>query len=192
MAPIVQFTDAGGRARKCELADLLLVVDIGSPGSFTRKAVLIQAKMARAATRVSLAGASSRVQLDLYQNWHKFDFIEAAYGMNQVDLKKDGGRSGSGTIGVIDRHLTSQPAWTQHAASPTPSVVVNQPHLGEFIAEMACDTRVGFGRLATPLFKRTGARRSSGSWTSPMDALSIINRHWAQPARRAAFMPSRV
>jgi hypothetical protein len=54
---------------------------------------------------------------------------------------------------VIDRHLKTQPVWTQHAPSPTPAVIFKQPHLGEFIAEMVDGTRSGFGRLATPTAK---------------------------------------
>jgi hypothetical protein len=140
-APIVRFTDAKRRSQPCELADLLIVVDIGSSGSLIRRATLIQAKMARAAERVSLSGPSSRVQLDLYQNWYPFDFEEAVYGISHVDFTKGGGALESGTIGVIDRHLKNQPVWTQHAASPAPKIVLNQRHLGEFIAEMVAASR---------------------------------------------------
>jgi hypothetical protein len=149
-APLVQFTDARRELRHCELADLLLVVDIGDTGSFTRRAALVQAKMARAAGRVSLSGASSRVQLDLYQKWHKFDFEESIYGLSQVDFTNGGGAIDSGTIGVIDRHFITPPVWTQHAANPTPAIISGEPQLGEFIAEMVDGTRSGFGRLATP------------------------------------------
>jgi hypothetical protein len=147
---VVTFNDHSGRSGHCELADLLVVVDVTEAGVLIRRAALIQAKMARAAERVSLSGPSSRVQLDLYQNWHKFDFKEAAYGMSQVDFTKGGGGPDSGTIGVIDRRWKGQPVWTQHAARPTPVIISNQPHLGEFIAEMADGSRPGFGRLATP------------------------------------------
>jgi hypothetical protein len=149
-APVVTFKDHSGRTGHCELADLLVVVDVTNAGGLIRRAALIQAKMARAAERVSLSAPSSRVQLDLYQNWHKFRFQESAYGISQVDFTKGGGGRDSGTIGVIDRHLKSQPVWTQHAARPTPATILNQPHLGKFIAEMVDGSRPGFGRLATP------------------------------------------
>jgi hypothetical protein len=149
-APMVKFTDAKGQLRRCELADLLVVVDITNYGSFIRRAALIQAKMARALKRVSLSGLSSRVQLDLYQHWPRFDFEEAAYKLNHIDFRGGGAGAHSGTFGVIDRHLTDQPVWTQHPASPTPAVILNQSQLGEFIAEMVDGTRAGFGRLATP------------------------------------------
>jgi len=153
-APMVSFTDAKGRSRRCELADLLIVVDIITAGSLVRRAALIQAKMARAAGRVSLSGRSSRTQLDLYQNWYPFDFVEAAYGMNQINFHAGGAAADSGTFGVIDRHLrdpaSSPPVWTQHAASPTPVVTLNHPQLGEFITEMVDGTMARFGRLSTP------------------------------------------
>lgn len=85
-APMVTFTDANGRSRRCELTDLLIVVDITIAGSLVRRAALIQAKMASAAGRVALLGNSSPVQLDLYQNWYLFDFEEAAYSMSRIDF----------------------------------------------------------------------------------------------------------
>jgi hypothetical protein len=149
-APVVSFNDRKGRSAGCELADLLIVVDVTNAGVLTRRAALIQAKMARAAKRVSLSGSSSRVQLDLYQYWHKFDFKDAAYGLNQVDFTIGPKELDSGTIGVIDRHLKTQPVWTQHAVRPTPEIISDEPYLGTFIAEMVDGTRPGFGRLATP------------------------------------------
>jgi hypothetical protein len=157
-APMIKFTDAKSRPRRCELADLLVVVDITNHGSFIRRAALIQAKMARALKRVSLSGLSSRVQLDLYQHWPRFDFEEAAYKLNHIDFRAGGAGGHSGTFGVIDRHLTNQPVWTQHAASPTPAIILNQSRLGEFIAEMVDGTRAGFGRLATPSLQTDWAK----------------------------------
>jgi hypothetical protein len=153
-APIVTFTGASGRLRRCELADLLIVVDVITAGLLVRRAALVQAKMACAAGQVSLSGQSSRVQLDLYQNWHLFDFQEAAYGMRRIDFTLGGGAADSGTFGVIDRHWKNRslrpPVWTQHSASPTPASTVNKTRLGEFMAEMADGTRAGAGRLSTP------------------------------------------
>jgi hypothetical protein len=91
-APKVLFSGTKTRPSRCELADLLVVVDITTAGNLVRRATLIQAKMARAAGRVSLSGASSAVQLDLYQNWYLFDFEEAIYGLKGIDLKAGGGR----------------------------------------------------------------------------------------------------
>lgn len=84
--PMVTFKGANAQSHRCELADLLIVVDVVTGNTSIRRASLIQAKMANAAERVKLSRRSSVVQLDLYQNWHLFDFEEAAYGMNQVDF----------------------------------------------------------------------------------------------------------
>jgi hypothetical protein len=159
-SPMVTFSDANGRSRRCELADLLIVVDITTAGSLVRRAALIQAKMASAAGRVALSGKSSPVQLDLYQNWYLFDFVEAAYGMSRINFIAGGAAADSGTFGVIDRHLKNSgpPVWTQHAASPTPVVISNQARLGEFIAEMVDGTGPGSVAFPRPRCKPTGAR----------------------------------
>jgi hypothetical protein len=99
---------------------------------------------------VSVSGRSSAVQLDLYQNWYPFNFVEAAYGTNQFDFKLGAAAADSGTFGVIDRHLKSPPVWTQHAAKPTPIVTSNRIRLGKFITEMVDANQAGFGRLSTP------------------------------------------
>ena len=151
---MVKFTDASGRLRRCELADLLIVVDVITAGQLVRRATLIQAKMARAAGRVMLSGKSSYIQLDLYQNWYLFDFEDPAYRLSRLDFNVGGAAKNSGTFGVIDRHLkdpvSDPPVWTQHAATPTPALISNQPRLGEFIAEMMDGARTGFGRPSTP------------------------------------------
>jgi len=149
-APQVRFKGQSGKTA-CELADLLVVTDIRKRGALTRRAALIQAKMARAKQRVSMTGPSSCKQLDLYQNWYRFDFVDPAYPMSRVDFRKSPGSRWSGTFGVIDPRFDAQPRWTQHPARPTPSIIWNHdPRLGRFIAEMADGTQRGFGRLATP------------------------------------------
>jgi hypothetical protein len=81
-APMVRFTGAGGQLKCCELADLLIVVDHTTGGVLSRRAALIQAKMAKNTGRVSLSGKSSHDQVDLYQNWYPFDFVEKACGID--------------------------------------------------------------------------------------------------------------
>jgi hypothetical protein len=152
-APIVNFTGSKRQAKSCELADLLVVVDVTRAGLLEGRAALVQAKMARAAGRVSLSGMSTITQLDLYQNWHVFDFEDGAYGMSGVNFVAGGGAAYSGTFGVIDRHFKNVPIWTQHAARPTPLVTARHVMLGTFIAEMARGARAGYGRPATPSLK---------------------------------------
>jgi hypothetical protein len=146
--------DGKSKKTKCELADLLVVTDIVKGGKLTRRAALIQAKIARAKDRVSLTGKSSRNQLDLYQHWYRFDFVERAYNMTQINFRVGAEPGNSGTFGVIDPRFYGEPRWTQLAASPTPRDFSRQtPQLGRFIAEMTDGTQPGFGRLATPSLK---------------------------------------
>jgi hypothetical protein len=147
-SPQIQF-NAGGTTR-CELADLLIVVDRKSRRSTTRKAALIQAKMAARAGWVLLTGPSSRRQLVLYQTWPLFKFMDTkSYGTQSFDLSTNIADQ-SGTFGVIDRHFRASPGvppvWTQHPAYPTPKQITNEPTLGQFLAELADGRRRGFGR----------------------------------------------
>jgi hypothetical protein len=137
-SPMVDFL-ATGLSTRCELADLLVVVDRLDTRPETRTASLIQAKMARAAGRVQLAGKSSVKQLGLYQNWPSFTFTDTRrYGSETYSLSNKPVEV-AGWFGVIDRHLKNglsmpPPVWTQHPPFPTPTVTTNGRELGEFIA----------------------------------------------------------
>jgi hypothetical protein len=124
-----------------------------SGGAWVRRAALIQAKMAARAARVAMSGPSTRNQLELYQQWHVFDFEEMAYELKQIDFRQGRSATHSGTFGVIDRHLidpaTDPPVWTQHPARPTPHDTSHGVTLGEFLARMV-NGRRGFGRECTP------------------------------------------
>jgi hypothetical protein len=181
-APQVLF-DGKVKRTKCELADLLVVTDVKKKGGLTRRAALIQAKMARAKDRVSLAGDSSRKQLDLYQNWYRFDFVESTYGMKQVDFLVG---ADPGTFGVIDSRFYGEPRWSQLPARPTPQLFSSKtPQLGRFIAEMTVGTRPGFGRLATPSLE-TG-------WSKAVELLltETYARAFTNKARRGPPRPPR-
>jgi len=152
-APVVDFRGTKGSRLGCELADLLVVVDhTDRSGQTTRRASLIQAKMASKAKRVTLTGKSSKTQLHLYQNWPSFKFRDAVYGANSYSLKCSG--TGSGTYGVIDRHFKSSagrsPQWTQHPAQPTPVAITSEPTFGEFLAHMIGGRSKNYGRIAVP------------------------------------------
>jgi hypothetical protein len=147
-SPQVQF-NAGGKTR-CELADLLVVVDRKSRTSITRKAALVQAKMAARAGWILLTGPSSRRQLALYQRWPLFKFMDTtSYGTHFFDLSTNTADQ-SGTFGIIDRHFRASPGappvWTQHPAHPTPEQITTEPTLGQFLAELTDGRRSGFGR----------------------------------------------
>jgi hypothetical protein len=118
-APMVLYTDTGGLMRRCELADLLIAVDTVSGGAWVRRAALIQAKMVARAARVVMSGPSTRNQLELYQQWHVFDFEEMAYELKQIDFRQGRSATHSGTFGVIDRHLIDLPR-TRRSGLSTP------------------------------------------------------------------------
>lgn len=151
-APLVKFKGAATGTTTCELADLLVVADRRGSTRTIRRAALIQAKMAGRAQVVSFGGASSVRQLQLYQNWPSFSFVDPTYGHNAFLLATNGPDQ-SGTFGVIDRHFRNSqaapPIWTQHAANPTPHIISIEPTLGTFLAELAGANRHGFGRFAS-------------------------------------------
>jgi hypothetical protein len=98
---------------QCELADLLIVVDRRDSGYLVRRATLIQAKMAWRKQSVRLTGASSPKQLELYQNWPPFQFVDADYG--PIPFRLAGSQYGQGgSFGVIDRHLILESRLTCH------------------------------------------------------------------------------
>jgi hypothetical protein len=148
------------RAVRCELADLLVVIDVRESTSLSRWATLIQAKMACRKTEVKLTGPSSINQLRLYQNWPRFEFLDPEYGNASFLLTK--GRSGEpGSFGVIDRHMIP-PVWTQHPPTPSPAKVTTEPELGAFLAGMA-SSRVGFGRRTS--------QKPKDEWSKLVDLL---------------------
>jgi hypothetical protein len=165
-SPRVGFMGSSGTTR-CELADLLIVVDAIRTERTVRRASLVQAKLADRGRRISLADRSSRHQLLLYQVWPSFTFQDTAlYGAAHYDLR--GSREDqSGTFGVIDplTGATGQPppTWTQHSADPAPRIVSDEPTLGRFLAEMVGGTRPGFGRRA--------AITPTDDWSTVVDLL---------------------
>lgn len=168
-SPMVTYVNAKGQGRRCELADLLVVVDSQLPWFTGRTAVLIQAKMAAGYGTVSPTGISSLTQLELYQLWPAFDFEQASYGMKSVNLKHGTDHDRSGTFGVIDRHWrrSGAPRWTQHPASPTPSKTTGVPELGKFLASI-CLGKPGYGRNAN--------FASGTAWSKMIDKLLCENQ----------------
>jgi len=145
-SPMVIYHD-GGKWHRCELADLLVVVDCRTSYWKGRRAALVQAKMASQAGTVDIKKGSGWTQLALYQRWPLFDFELAAYGLKSVDLTPGSDSDHSGTYGIIDRHWhrSLAPRWTQHPANPTPKKTKGHPELGHFLARMLAG-QVGYGR----------------------------------------------
>jgi hypothetical protein len=180
-APLVRFKRPNGVVSSCELADLLVVVDRQRSGKPIRIASLIQAKMAGKAMRVHLTGPSSMRQLDLYQFWPTFSFVDRVYGPDVYNLTSKTTED-AGTFGVIDRHFKNAPRtpplWTQHRAKPTPQVITNEPLLGTFIANMTAANASGYGRIALPGGK--------DDWSKVVDLLLQVT--YARAFRRTSTL----
>lgn len=136
-SPEVRFNSPIKTNGTCELADLLLVVD--DCRRKTRRAVLIQAKMASQRGNVSISGLQNRLQLDLFQNWHPFSFKEPIYKLSGIDFNSNGSAAGMGLYGIIDRHWNRPPrtpSWKQLDPMAVPGATQNAPTLAEFIVAM--------------------------------------------------------
>lgn len=159
--PQVVFNGPG--TGRCELADLLVVVDdLTMPGRPSRSAVLVQAKMLKASGSVSVPGQSD--QFHLYSTWPYFRFRSGAYLQHPRNFRSSacGCKTlQSGRYGLIDV-VSSPPDWHQSAPNATMSAT-GSPPLGTFIAEMLGQRGGGFGRccLSPP----------SDPWSETIDEL---------------------
>ncbi len=161
-APQVTF-GATSPPSRCELAELLLVIDDVTGGSVQdRRAVLVQAKMlTRSAAPVTLSGGSL-VQLNLYSAWPPFAFTSKAYPSRQRDFNRSnmpGTAVDCGSYGLIDGQALPR-GWQQAVPAPTMS---GQISLGMFMAEMVDATCIGSGRQARPA--------GNDEWSSTVDDL---------------------
>lgn len=146
--PRASFTDSTGNMVACELADLLVVVDDLTSGHLsTRRAVLIQAKMAQRGGGKTLASMRDLIQLDLLSNWPPFtlpsSFAPGARDFNTC--KFAGSPVDCGRYGLIEPQPS--PKWKQHAPAQS------MPHIGEdlgtYLAHMVESGPVGYGREAS-------------------------------------------
>jgi len=142
-SPKVRFTDLSGAPRTRELADLLIVHDnIARSGKITRRAALVQAKMAGAAIDLP--------QLHLYRSWPLFRIQHRAFHKKLRHFKMPPYLpwEDSGCYGIIDKGPTV-PSW--HCVVPQSKMgVVGAPTLGTFRTEMLNLTLSDRGRLALP------------------------------------------
>lgn len=76
--PHVKFMTAAGAPARCELGDLLLVVDDERPGHRSRQARITQAKLATRG-RIVLTTPGELNQLDLNTRWPPFNFVPKSY-----------------------------------------------------------------------------------------------------------------
>lgn len=144
-SPIATYQDSNCNKHRCELADLLVVVDDTTRGALMRRrAVLIQAKMSKSQGRKTLSGVSDLTQLALYSTWPAFelgsgfpsglrDFSTCQHPGEDVDCGR------YGLIGGLPL------LWRQQAPARK---MRGGTQLGTFLARMVLN-RYGYGREAT-------------------------------------------
>ncbi len=145
--PRASFTDRNGNGVACELADLLVVVDDLTSGMpSTRRAVLVQAKMAKHGGGKKLSSPRDLVQLDLYTNWPPFT-LPSAFHPGPRDFRNGPG-TGSfltcGRYGLIEPQPT--PKWRQNA--PAAAMSAGGDELGTYLAQMIQSGTHSYGRIA--------------------------------------------
>jgi hypothetical protein len=154
---------AGGRGR-CELADLLVVIDHTDPSTRAkdRRAVLIQAKMLHAGT-IKPSG-KEWIQHELLAWRPGFDFIDPGYTKKTRDLDATpavGGPVNTAEYGGID--LNAMPAvWNQWLTSQTKPCFTNQAAFGPFLARMA---------VGMPNYGREAIDGGTDDWSFTVDEL---------------------
>lgn len=135
---------------RCELADLLIVVDDVTGGAVQdRRAVLVQAKLATSAGQVSIGTGGPSVQLDLYEHWHLFT-LSSGYDPRSRDFGActlPGATLDDGRYGIIDQFGAS-PLWTQVEPTTSPMKAAGEPALGTFMAHMTEIGSRSYGREA--------------------------------------------
>lgn len=145
-SPQVSFKHARGAKPPVELADLLVVVDVHAVGYISRRASLIQAKVAGRRGGISLGKRKERTQFDLMSRWPVFHFTAGCYPTtrwNLHDIASPGWPRDSGRYGGIHHSFRS---WRQIDVA-NPLSTIGFPSLGEEITNMAYGTA---GRPARP------------------------------------------
>ena len=163
--PRVKFTDAAGKQKTCELADLLIVVDDLTTGSLGQRwAVLIQAKMASSSGGQRLSKQGDLTQLDLLSRWPCFT-MPSTFAPGARDFsacRHPGVLTDCGRYGLI---INSQPSpvWNQQA--PAISMPAGGDELGTFLAHMIEAGQNSYGREATGL---------TDDWSMTVDELMRV------------------
>ncbi|WP_375458511.1 hypothetical protein [uncultured Enterovirga sp.] len=174
-SPMVDVSYSNGTTGRCELADLLLVVDeTDRHGAVKdRRANLVQAKL--------LAGGTlktSSVQHHLLTGWPSFSFASGAYGSAPRDFSASGlpGRTDeSGRYGAIDL-LSTPRSWKQNLPATHNTA---GDSLGSFLAGML---------LGIPGFGRKAIKGAGDDWSSTMDELLTVTA--LQPLHHSSSLRS--
>jgi hypothetical protein len=160
--PQVHWTRSDGTIGRCELADLLLVIDHKGAGSQQdRRAVLIQSKLLKGG-QIKLRG-KEWVQFELLSQWPAFTFVTPGYAPNVRDLLDESvcdNSQNTGEYGGID--LKSKP----------PLCIQEMVGPGQ-----ATSARISFGELLVGMVRGadlTGRQAHSGGtddWSATVDEL---------------------
>jgi hypothetical protein len=170
-SPQVTFTDSSGSSQKCELADLLLVVDEKNSSGTTldRRAVLVQAKIFSTKGGITITPAT-KDQLELLETWPDFKFVPAGYAAASRDFSGTscpGIVGDSGRYGGIDLPAKKKVGkWEQLVPSSTSMSRGSGTQLDEFLAGMVTG-KTNHGREAV--------EGATDDWSKTIDELLKIS-----------------
>ena len=134
--PQVRWTRVDGSSGRCELADLLVVVDHKGPGrQRDRRAVLIQSKLLKN-DKIKLRG-KEWVQFELLSEWPMFTFVTPGYAPSARDFSDEhvcSNALNSGEYGGIDLKA-APPLCVQEMVGPARSTT-GRISFGQLLAGM--------------------------------------------------------
>jgi hypothetical protein len=177
-APKVNFSRPSGGTGRCELADVLFVIDDPSailPES-QRRAVLVQAKLHDPPRHLHLNSGNERVQFELLSAWPAFTFHASFYRPHVRHLTHGPAEpEWSGEYGGIDQPPPGE--WTQYhilnSAFATTPPISGAITLGTLLTGMLAG-RGGHGRPAIP--------HGRDPWSETVDELLDVT--FKRPLRR--------
>ncbi len=159
--PWVSWKRADKSQGRCELADLLVVVDhLGATGALQRQAVLIQAKLLKGGA-FKLAG-SEWVQFELLGEWPRFTFASPGYDPLPRDFK-------------VQERLSDEPRYSAEYGGIDLAAGAWVQELFESNGQLG--KRISFGRLlagmivGAPSFGRGAYQNGGDPWSFTIDEL---------------------
>ena len=178
-SPMATFQDSQCNVRRCELADLLVVVDDTTSGTLVqRRAVLVQAKMAESQGGKTLTRLGDLTQLELYSTWPSFELGSGfPGGLRDFSTCLHAGKPDDcGRYGLIGGCPL---VW--HQQEPAQAMPSGGVELGTFLARMV-ESRSGYGREATGL---------ADDWSRTIEDLMRITFNKVFRLSRARWTDSR-
>ncbi len=176
--PQVSWTRSDGTNGRCELADLLVVVDHNGPGcQQERRAVLVQSKLLKGG-QIKLRG-KEWVQYELLSQWPKFTFATPGYASNPRDLRDET---------VCDNALNTGEYGGMDLKSKPPLCVQEMVGLGRMTIG-----RISFGQLLVGMVRghdshgREAHTGGGDDWSATVDELLSVTA--ALPITIASGVP---